>query len=271
LFNNYGRWKDKAKAILRREKLWKYTQPPSKDGDGKVVPPADPEREKELLEDAADLLTLIISDSILDRLTKEEKVEGRKLWARLETMLQQGGLRRYIGLQRQHNALRHNPDKETLSEFLIKEKKLRDDMRATGVIVTEDIRQLIFLMSAMPEKFATVLQIMDSLKDEELTSDKAVSILQNEEIRQKQEKELAGGSKDIEKSKDLALKTSDYQHKNGNGGRKGKNPKNKGLNCGFYNIKDSHKEEDYWKKHPNKRPKKNKDQKETSTPSLLTT
>ena len=44
-----------------------------------MVPPADPEREKELLEDAADLLTLIISDSILDRLTKEEKVEGCKL------------------------------------------------------------------------------------------------------------------------------------------------------------------------------------------------
>ena len=77
--DNYGRWKDKAKAILRWEKLWKYTQPPPKDGDGKVVPPADPKREKELLEDAADLLTLIISDSILDRLTKEEKVEGRKL------------------------------------------------------------------------------------------------------------------------------------------------------------------------------------------------
>jgi hypothetical protein len=64
-----------------------------------VVPPADPEREKELLEDAANLLTLIISDSVLDRLTKEEKVEGCKLWARLKTMLQQGGLRRYIGLQ----------------------------------------------------------------------------------------------------------------------------------------------------------------------------
>ena len=85
--DNYGRWADKASAILRKEKLWKYILPKAEEASIPV-----PSNEQELLNDAADTLTLMISDTILDRLTKEEKTDGRKLWAGLEVMLQPGGV-----------------------------------------------------------------------------------------------------------------------------------------------------------------------------------
>jgi hypothetical protein len=40
-------------------------------------------------------------------------------------------------------------------------------------------------------------------------------------------------------------KNGNNNNSKGNGGKKGKNLKNKGLNYSFYNIKDSYKEEDY--------------------------
>jgi hypothetical protein len=78
-----------------------------------------------------------------------------------------------------------------LSKFLIKEKKLCDNIAATSVTVTKDIRQVIFLMSTMLNKFVTVLQIFDLIRDKDLTTKKAVFILKNKEIRQKQGKDLA--------------------------------------------------------------------------------
>ena len=74
-------------------------------------------------------------------------------------MLRLAGLQQYIALQREYQALRHDPDAETLDEFLDREKTIRDEMLATGVTVTDDLRLVIFLMSSMPNKYATTIQL----------------------------------------------------------------------------------------------------------------
>jgi hypothetical protein len=98
-----------------------------------------------------------------------------------------------------------------LLKFLIKEKKLCNNIAATSVTVTKDIKQVIFLMSVILNKFATVLQIFDLIRDKDLTVKKAVFILENKEICQKQEKDLANLSNlDNSKPKNLVLKLSNY-------------------------------------------------------------
>jgi hypothetical protein len=101
----------------------------------------------------------MISDEILGRLTSEEKSNRQKLWHRLIQMLRSAGLQQYIALQRKYQALQHDPDTETLDEFLDREKTIQDEMLATGVTVTDDLRLAIFLMSSMSSKYATTIQL----------------------------------------------------------------------------------------------------------------
>jgi hypothetical protein len=188
---NYGQWIGKAKAVLRRDNLWKYTQPPLVDKDGKAVLPKDVDAEKELLEDAAEVLTFNISDSILDRLTKEEKTDGRKCWAKLEELLQRSGVRQYIALHRQYNTLKSNPKAEILIEFRTRERKILSDKKATGVQLPDNILEAACLMSAMPDKYATIMQVWYAMKDEDLTAESLFSMLENEESRQNQKRQIS--------------------------------------------------------------------------------
>jgi hypothetical protein len=84
-------------------------------------------------------------------------------------------------------------------------------MATMGVTVTKDIRQVIFLMSTMLNKFATVLQIFNLIRDKNLTTKKAVFMLKNKEICQKQEKDLVNLRKGNDSEpKNLALKSPNH-------------------------------------------------------------
>jgi hypothetical protein len=62
-----------------------------------------------------------------------------------------------ISSYRQHNELCYDPDRELLLKFLAQQKNLRHHMAATGVRITNDLAQVMFLMPAMPKKYATSL------------------------------------------------------------------------------------------------------------------
>ena len=181
-------------------------------------------------------------------------------------MLRPAGLQQYIALQREYQALQHDPDTETLDEFLDREKTIRDEMLATGVTVTDELRLVIFLMSSMPNKYATTIQLWDTMRIEDLTADKAISMLRHEDLRQRQENNLNPGDKP---AKNKALKAnsghSKKQGKSQSKEKKARNPDKQGLHCGFCDIRDSHKEEDCWKKFPEKHPKKKQKNEENST------
>jgi hypothetical protein len=114
--------------------------------------------------EAAYILVFIISDKVLNTLTATERNHGQKMWHPLATLFHRTGIQQYITLQRQHHALRHDLEAETLDEFLTKEKKLRDDIDATSVKVTDDLRQVIFLMSSMPAKHLTTIQLWSTMR-----------------------------------------------------------------------------------------------------------
>jgi gag-polypeptide of LTR copia-type len=161
---NYGVWSIRAEAVLWKAGLWDLVSAPlsasapsssSATGDAST-PKEDVDRRQR---EAAYILVLITSDEVLKMLTITERSQGQKMWHRLATLFHRTGIQQYIMLQRQHHALRHDPEIETLDEFLTKEKKLQDDMDATGVTVTDDLRQVIFLMSSMPSKYSTTIQL----------------------------------------------------------------------------------------------------------------
>jgi hypothetical protein len=125
-------------------------------------------------------------------------------------------------------------DEEYLTKFLQKEKHLRREMADTSVTLTDDLKEAIFLTATMLPRFSTTIQLWDTI--ENLTAEKAVPMLINEDLRQRQETEIAGTSfapGEASVQKDLALKANDRSFKN----------------------KDSHLEKDYWKKNPDKVPK----------------
>jgi hypothetical protein len=173
-------------------------------------------------------------------------------------MLRPAGLQQYIALQREYQALQHDPDTETLDEFLDREKTIRDDMLATGVTVTDDLRLVIFLMSSMPSKYATTIQLWDTMRIEDLTADKAISMLRHED-------NLNPGDKPRNKALKSNSGQSKKQGKSQSKEKKARNPDKQGLHCGFCDIRDSYKEEECWKKYPEKRPKKKQKNEENST------
>ena len=82
-------------------------------------------------------------------------------------------------------------------------------MLAIGVIVTNDLRLVIFLMSLMLNKYATTIQLQDTIRIKDLTANKAISMLQHKDLRQRQENTLNLG----EKPRNMALKANSGQSK----------------------------------------------------------
>jgi hypothetical protein len=165
---NYGFWVDKAQAILRNRGLWNLvialllllpltTVTNTETALTLPLSTKDVNDAKQL--DAANALLLMILDKILGWLTIMEKSNKQLLWHCLIQMLRPAGLQQYIALQREYQALQHDPDTETLDEFLDREKTIQDEMLATGVTVSDDLRLVIFLMSSMPNKYATTIQL----------------------------------------------------------------------------------------------------------------
>jgi hypothetical protein len=155
---------DKARAILRKAALWDIVAAPlptSTDASGTQTPVSSSITEKDDAKqlDAADALLLMISDEILGRLTNAKKLHRQKMWHRLQQMLRPARIQQYITLQREYQSLHHDPDTETLDEFLDREKTLQDEMLATGVTVTDDLRLVICPTSSMSSKYATTIQL----------------------------------------------------------------------------------------------------------------
>jgi hypothetical protein len=107
-----------------------------------------------------------------------------------------------------------------------------------GVTVTDDLRLVIFLMSLMLNKYATTIQLWDTMRIKDLTANKAISMLWHKDLRQRQENNLNLG----EKPRNTALKANSGQSKRQGKGqsqskeKKARNPDKQGLYCGFCNI-----------------------------------
>jgi hypothetical protein len=239
----YGIWSIKMRVLLQGAGLWPYvvakTESVAKDGTA--------EQQK-----AGTIIATALGDEVISRLAFEDFEDGRVLWKTLADTFRKTGRREFIALHRQKSKMRFDPDEEDLEIFLSRYKKIKSDIRATGVKETEYLMDIIFLMATMPERFATTVQIWDTMKDNELTFDLATRMLRNENLRQKQEAEFRGetGKKD-----NVAL-TANGDKKAWKNRKKNDNTDEKFEGeCNHCGTK-GHKEKDCWKKHPEKIPEK---------------
>ncbi len=70
-------------------------------------------------------------------------------------------------------------------------KTIRDEIKTAGITVTDDFRLFIFLTSSMPSKYAMTIQLWDTMRQDGLTADRAISMPRHNDQHQKQENEIS--------------------------------------------------------------------------------
>ena len=186
---NYSTWLIDVRAILRKAKLWPYTQY-SYDEYKKIYEGVTKSQWEEHSMEAADTLVPTISTSIKQRLSENHFDNGYLLLSRLSERLQPVGDIQFMRLTRELYSLELGHD-ETPSELLTRLKLLEEQIDATKIELTHDKRTLLALTMALAtdDRYRSLVQIWQSLPD--MTAERARQMLLEEEHIQKANKETA--------------------------------------------------------------------------------
>ena len=237
--NNYAEWNRNIRAVLRKQKLWKYTQ--SEWEASEKVPGGKADWEEKSIE-AADLMTPTITAPIQAKLTEDEFNDGYKMYKRLKELLQPSGETQFMRLTREYYTLNYR-DYKNVSEFLDHVKSLEEQIDATNVKMTPDKRTLLCLTVALwnESHYRSLVQIWGVTKD--MTAEKAREMLLEDERRLKAD---SGSS---------ALVTRGHGHRGTEAGSC--------RHCG----KTGHKEDSCWKKYPELIPNRYKLEEDEAPPT----
>ena len=235
--NNYAEWNRNIRAVLRKQKLWKYTQIECQSSE-KVL---KAEWEEKSIE-AADLMTPTITAPIQAKLTENEFNDGYKMYKRLKELLQPSGETQFMRLTREYYTLNYR-DYKDVSEFLDHVKHLEEQISATDVEMTPDKQTLLCLTMALWNEphYRSLVQIWGVTKD--MTAEKAREMLLEDERRLKAN---SGAS---------ALVTRGHGHQGTEAG-----------SC-RYCGKPGHKEDSCWKKYPELIPDRYKTEEKDAPPT----
>lgn len=225
---NYNEWNRNIRAILRKHKLWKYTQAesPKTDEDNLIT---QVEWDKKAIE-AADMMTPTITAAIQAKLTEDDFNNGYKMYKRLKELLQPTGETQFMRLTREYYTLSYG-DVKNISEFLDHIKLLEEQTDATKVKMTDDKRTLLCLTMALwnETRFRSLVQIWGVTSD--MTAEKAREMLLEDERR-----EAANNGDQPSTTTVLAYRASNKRGQEAGGCQ----------HC----HKTGHKEDACWKKHP---------------------
>lgn len=227
---NYNEWNRNIRAVLRKNKLWKYTQSEFSKAEQKDRPPQSEWNEKAT--EAADMMTPTISAGIQAKLTEDHFNDGYKMFSRLKELLQPTGETQFMRLTREYYTLDYR-DFHNISEFLDHIKLLEEQIDATKVAMTDDKRTLLCLTMALwnENHFRSLVQIWGVTSD--MTAEKAREMLLEDERR---EASNNGDQPIPSKSTALVHRNSDKRGQEAGGCQ----------HC----HKPGHKESACWKKHP---------------------
>lgn len=188
---NYTTWLINVRALLRREKLWVYTQYTYEEYKKQNGDTAITQAEwDDHAEQAADVLTPTISPGQQDRLNEEHFNNGYLLLARVKELLRPAGDITFMRLTRELYSLELGPH-ETPSDFLTRIKLLEEQIDATKIELTADKRTLLALTMglATDDRYRSLVQIWQSIPD--MTAERARQMLLEEEQIQKSNAETA--------------------------------------------------------------------------------
>ncbi|MCJ1467041.1 hypothetical protein MMC07_005663 [Pseudocyphellaria aurata] len=178
---NYNEWNRNIRAILRKHKLWKYTQSEYSKADAENRLSESEWNEKSI--EATDIMTPTISGPIQAKLTDDQFNDGYKMYSRLKELLQPTGETQFMRLTREYYTLNFK-DFGNISEFLDHIKLLEEQIDATKVTMTHNKRTLLCLTMALWENdhFRSLVQIWGVTPS--MTAEKAREMLLEDERRE---------------------------------------------------------------------------------------
>ena len=171
---NYSEWLVDVRALLRKQKLWKYTQetPPE------TLTVAALAKWKDSSEEAADVMTPTISGPVKQRLAAAEFNCGFKMMSHLTELYRPAGDDEFMRLTRQYYTVKYN-NFESVSDYITHIKLLEERIAATNVILTTDKQTILCLSMSLPDHLQYLTKIWAVTPD--MTAMKAVNMLLEEE------------------------------------------------------------------------------------------
>ena len=220
--NNYSEWARRMRAVFRAKKLWKflYLHDPSNTPSTTDAPsttrrttratenqapedlpgpstatiaasptPTLPTPSYDENTDIAELIDVTLSTDIRQGIGRTTLDDGVRLWQLLEKKYSESGLRYYIKLARQLNALQW-PVSENGDEYVGKRRQIQEEMLYTGIVPTPDLYDIVDLMEKLPPvRYGTILAILNAQDPATLTYDLAIKLVTDEEKRWRLEAE----------------------------------------------------------------------------------
>ncbi len=181
---NFTDWLIDTRAHLRSKKLWKYTQEQYNGGpeipeEGETATAGKKRKDwQEKTEEATNIMTPTISPAIKKTLTEAEFNNGRKILARLSTILQPCTDLQFMRLTKEYYTLKWK-EFGSAAAFLDHVKVLEERIDATKVELTPDKRTILCLIMALPEQFRYMTQVWALTPN--ITADQAKEMLLEEE------------------------------------------------------------------------------------------
>ena len=164
---NYTTWLIDVRAILRKAKLWPYTQLNYVEFT-KAYPDVKVTQNQydEYSMEAADTLVPTISTSIKQRLSESHFDNGYSLLLRLRELLQPVGNIQFMRLTKELYTLELGIDEDP-SQLLTRLKILEEQIDATKMELTHDKRTLLALTMALAtsDRYRSLVQIWQTLPD----------------------------------------------------------------------------------------------------------
>ena len=175
---NYPSWLLDVKAVLRKQKLWKYTQ----ENIPESLNTSALAKWKESSRDAADEMTPTISEIVKDKLQADAFDCGFLMLTQLAALYAPKGEAEFMRLTREYYSLRYE-DFDSMTHYLTQIKSLEERIRGTKVILDDDKKTLLCLGMTLPERFQYFTKIWSMTPG--ITADKARNMLLEEERREK--------------------------------------------------------------------------------------
>ena len=171
---NYSEWLVDVRAMLRKQKLWKYTQEKASE----TLTPAALAKWIEGSMDAADAMTPTISVHVKPRLDTGDFNCGFKMMTHVTELYRPQGDGEFMRLTKEYYTLEY-VSFESVTAYLTHIKSLEERILATNVVLTPDKQTILCLSMSLPEHLQYLTKIWAVTP--EMTAAKATTMLLEEE------------------------------------------------------------------------------------------
>ena len=171
---NYSEWLVDVRAMLRKQKLWKYTQETAPE----TLTSTALAKWIESSMDAADAMTPTISVHVKPRLNAEDFNCGLKMMTHVTELYRPQGDGEFMRLTKEYYTLEY-VSFESVTEYLTHIKSLEERILATNVVLTPDKQTILCLSMSLPEHLQYLTKIWAVTPD--MTAAKATTMLLEEE------------------------------------------------------------------------------------------